>query len=317
MDIRIREMTPQEQKYSYTQSSQIMGQTGCIGHLRGFFDGDGRDFQHTWDQHDPRLITDEFRDDFNEVFKALKSDKAFGGMLKSRSALAKYCNAHSGGRFSPDGQDFGMRADTGQYAYLLRLNPGRGEYNVYCYCYRADWLMRHMARAERGIRFITPNYDEKFRISDGDSVRITTCDGRSRDWECRYIDDYHFEIGSNANLYHIAEFAERMAHNGSAVIPLRSSLPERCHSVSPSTGELIRIDRGMDGFIPSNETRFGENSREAADRLNRESGITKAQEAAMLGGATEGWTAPAADPKNYDGQGQLRQATRCQRNNAR
>jgi hypothetical protein len=80
---------------------------------------------------------------------------------------------------------------------------------------------------------------------------------------------------------------------------------------------LIRIDRGADGFIPSNETRFGENSREAADRLNRESGITKAQEAAMLGGATEGWTAPAADPKNYDGQGQLRQATRCQRNNAR
>ena len=97
MDIRIREMTPQEQKYSYTQSSQIMGQTGCIGHLRGFFDGDGQDFQHTWDQHDPRLITDEFRDDFNEVFKALKSDKAFGGMLKSWSALAKYCNAHSAG----------------------------------------------------------------------------------------------------------------------------------------------------------------------------------------------------------------------------
>ena len=40
-----------------------------------------------------------------------------------------------------------------------------------------------------------------------------------------------------------AEFAERMAHNGSAVIPLRSSLPKHCHSVSPSTGELIRIDR--------------------------------------------------------------------------
>ena len=38
MDIEVRPATKTEQMYCYTQSDQIMGQTGCIGHLRAFFD---------------------------------------------------------------------------------------------------------------------------------------------------------------------------------------------------------------------------------------------------------------------------------------
>ena len=47
-----------------------------------------------------------------------------------------------------------------------------------------------MALAEHGIRFITPFYQEKFRIRDGDKVRIRGQDGTPRDRICRYIDDY-------------------------------------------------------------------------------------------------------------------------------
>ena len=35
MKLEIISMTPQERMYSYSQSSQIEAQTGCIGHLRG------------------------------------------------------------------------------------------------------------------------------------------------------------------------------------------------------------------------------------------------------------------------------------------
>ena len=108
-----------------------------------------------------------------------------------------------------------------------------------------------------------------------------------------------------------------MERNGSIVIPLRSSLPDYCHSVLPSTGELILIGRGTDGYMPSKEAMPGETGREAADRLNRKVGITKAQEAAMLAGSMFGWHTPAADPKNYDEQGNLVKPQQKIRNEAR
>ena len=45
MKLEIISMTPQERMYSYSQSSQIEAQTGCIGHLRGDF---GRDDNEFW-----------------------------------------------------------------------------------------------------------------------------------------------------------------------------------------------------------------------------------------------------------------------------
>ena len=43
MDFTIQIMTPEERKYTYTQSQQIISQTGCIGHLRADF-GSGEEF---------------------------------------------------------------------------------------------------------------------------------------------------------------------------------------------------------------------------------------------------------------------------------
>lgn len=68
-----------------------------------------------------------------------------------------------------------------------------------------------MRQAEKGIRFITPDYKELFRIADGDKIRYFTPGGEVREPVCRYIDDSHFETQSSGfgNLYHICEFAER------------------------------------------------------------------------------------------------------------
>ena len=44
MEMTIRPMTKPERMYSYTQSRQIMGQTGCFGHLRGDMDSNGKGF---------------------------------------------------------------------------------------------------------------------------------------------------------------------------------------------------------------------------------------------------------------------------------
>ena len=301
----LRPMTEGERIYSYSQSQQIISQTGCIGHLRAYF-GSGEDpFFSSWDDHREDLKSDDFRHELEQVICALREDMQYGCVLKDQRSLAAYCQTHCDGDFG-NGREYGFRADTPHYSYLLRLNPNRGEYHVYCYCYVRQWLERHMRQAEKGIRFITPDYREKFRVADGDKVRYFTKSGGKREPTCRYIDDYHFQVSSGLgeNIYHICEFAEQFERHGcQGIIPLRKSLPEKCYSILETTGEMIVITKGEAGYIQAGENEKNIPCREAVDEANRTMGVTKQQEAAMVAGSMFGWDTPAADPKNYNEYG--------------
>ena len=152
MELTIRPMTPQERMYSYSQSSQIEGQAGCIGHLRGDLDSDGEAFLSSWTGHRDDLKTQDFKDEFDEVINALRFDDQYGSILKNRRCLSKFCYSHPESDYGND-REFGFRADTPSYTFMLRLNPNKGEYNLYCYCFKRDWLDRHLAHAAKGIRF--------------------------------------------------------------------------------------------------------------------------------------------------------------------
>ena len=69
MDFSIRTATPAEQMYSYSQSSQIEGQTGCIGHLRADFGSDGNSFYSSWADQNARLKDQAFKDEINHLIK--------------------------------------------------------------------------------------------------------------------------------------------------------------------------------------------------------------------------------------------------------
>ncbi len=223
MEMTIRPMTKAEKMYCYTQSQQIRSQTGNIGYLRADMDTNGKGFFSTWNGFRDDLKTQEFKDEFDEVINSLRSQEGAESFLKDRTALAKYCFAHP--EASITDREFGFRVDTPAYAYMMRLNPNRGEYNLYCYCYRRDWLDHHLKEAERGIRFIDSSYNELFRIPDGGKIRITYPEGDRHEETCRFIDPYHVEIGSGSvNLFHICEFAERMEGNRARVEPVSAGL---------------------------------------------------------------------------------------------
>ena len=190
MNMEIRPLTEAERKYTFSQSLQLFGQTSCIGHLRGDMDSNGTGFFTSWDDHCAYLKTDEFKAEFDAVINMLRFDERYEGVLKNRSSLAAYCYGNLESAFETDhSREFGFRADTEKYSYLLRLNPNKGEYNFYCYCYEKASLDRHMEQAEKGIRFIDPSYKELFRIKDGEGIRINMPDGKFLDQTCRYIDD--------------------------------------------------------------------------------------------------------------------------------
>ncbi len=49
--MKIRPLHTDEQKYTYRQSTQIEGQTGSIGYLRGDFGAGGKEFFSSWFDH--------------------------------------------------------------------------------------------------------------------------------------------------------------------------------------------------------------------------------------------------------------------------
>lgn len=95
-DFTLRPMTIPERKYSYAQSSQLQGQTGNIGHLRGDFGSNDNWFYTTWFDTRPQWKSDEFKQDLDDVINALRSEKY--GLLKNRVAMRSFGRGKQGQR---------------------------------------------------------------------------------------------------------------------------------------------------------------------------------------------------------------------------
>ena len=220
--MEIRAIAPNEWNYTYSQSMQITGQTGNIGHLRGDFDSGGYGFYTTWSDHRPQWKTDEFKAELDTVINELREDK---GLLHNRYDMRAFARRYPVSAFQGNYcTEYGFRADTEKHAFLFRCNPTRDDYNFYCYCYVKEWLDRHIGRTEQGIRFIDSGYKELFRIPDGGKIIITSAWGEKTELACRYIDETHTEVGNN--LFHICEFAERMERNGATYEPKPPEQPQ-------------------------------------------------------------------------------------------
>ena len=158
MDYRV--LTEAERKYTFSQSQQLSMQTGLIGYLRADFGSNGNEFWTTWNDFRKDLKTDEFKAEFDEVINGLRD----GDVLSGRKAMSSYCYSTPDSSFNDDCNHYGIRLDTGKYSYLMRFNPNRGEYNLYCYCYQKEWLNAHLKNAERGIRFINRTIRSSFAL---------------------------------------------------------------------------------------------------------------------------------------------------------
>ena len=130
MDYRI--MNPAERKYTFRQSQQISMQTGLIGYLRADFGSTGKEFYSTWNDFRKDLKTDDFKKEFDLVINSYRFGD--GEFLSGRSAMTKFCYEHPESSYEDDRNHYGVRVDTEQYSYLMRLNSNRGEYkNLFLY----------------------------------------------------------------------------------------------------------------------------------------------------------------------------------------
>lgn len=305
MELTLQPATPTERLYAYEQCAPLSERCGNPGYLWGMLDNSGSILLKSWQTFERSQNTPEFKAEFNTVLDMLRFDERYGHVLKNRSTMIAYCLDHSTGS-SRSGHEYAFRADTRDYSYLIRCIPVGEDHHFYIYPYRHDLLDRHMKQAEKGVRFVTTDGREKFRVPDGENIRVFTSSEQIHDHTVRYIDDNHMELlDERGKVYHIREFAERLEHMGGKVIPLRPGLPEKCYAVLPSGDEIITVKHGEDGYFHT--SKYGHDRAHAqtiVDEYNEQINVTKAQAAAMLAGSMFGWHTPAADPKNYDEQGQ-------------
>ena len=100
--------------------------------------------------------------------------------------------------------------------------------------------------------------------------------------------------------------SERMEQNGHTYEPIRDTLPEKCYTVLPSTGEIVIIKRNELGYYnPNIPAKDAEEARMFVDDYNKKLGVNRAQEEAMKAGSMFGWTTLVADPSNYNSDGKL------------
>ena len=107
-----------------------------IGHMRFDF-GTGRQFYGSWFGGNDELNDDEFKAEFNEVTKILRSD-----LLKDRSAMDKFIREHPSLDLGSRGN--GYKVQTDEHTYYLRCNPQPGDYDCYCFCYERELLEQAM-----------------------------------------------------------------------------------------------------------------------------------------------------------------------------
>lgn len=148
MELTITSMTPADRLYAYNQSSQLEGQTGCIGHLRGDF-GAGKEFYTSWFDHRREYKTDEFKAELDEVVNTLREKN---GLLCTRDSMTRFCYQNPEAEFEGNYcAEYGFKVQTPQHTYMLRCNPNYGDYNFYLYAYVSRFLEHHMEKAKQGM----------------------------------------------------------------------------------------------------------------------------------------------------------------------
>ncbi|GHU90827.1 hypothetical protein FACS1894202_11280 [Clostridia bacterium] len=113
-------------------------------------------------------------------------------------------------------------AELSDYRVTRSLPPAGKDWNETLTLQRNEGILLEDKRKD--IIFRDRDYKEKFRIKDGESIKVTLgYDGEVVTRKCRWIDECHTKIGSE--YYHNDEYAEKSAKVGNKTEPVKSAKP--------------------------------------------------------------------------------------------
>jgi hypothetical protein len=159
----LRETKIEESHLHYRLEGEAAERHGAIGYMRADFGG-GREFWSSWFDSQPRLKTNAFKNEFQEVIDALRNDGQ-PPPFASRDSLETFCAAHKGV------SEFTIR--TLDYSYYFRFRPMRAHYDIYCFAYDNGYLLPQLAGQHELPQYcfsVLPSTGEMIRIQRGENV---------------------------------------------------------------------------------------------------------------------------------------------------
>jgi hypothetical protein len=228
--------------------------------------------------------------------------KTGSGIIGCFDSILNICGASIWSDTSKSKSERVFRLDTEQYTYMIRLLPNvdfsLNDDNYFIYCYVRDAFNAHLLKARKGITFYKAEGEPMFTVADGDEVAITGAKGKMIAFPCRYVSNSECLIGGDLYTSTIWDVDENQ------IIPMYNTLPRKSFYCEPATGNLVLVVKGAQGYsvYPRNTDNVFENKR-IADKLNADTGVSKAQAEAMFHGCTVSWHDAEANPDNYDDNG--------------
>ena len=96
----------------------------------------------------------------------------------------------------------------------------------------------------KNIRFITSNYEDRFKIPDGSAVEIEY-PNRKFSARCEYMDEYHLRLGYD--VLHICQLAEMLERGGGTCRP-EPLITEECSAWDLGSKGFLAIQTCEDGY---------------------------------------------------------------------
>ena len=151
MKIDMNALSALERRFTYRVETDIEKAAGLIGHLRGYFTDGSKFFWSDWTPHvwDLDKNDDVFKENFCSVVDACRFDAEQEGMLKDFISLKNFCKHHR--EFEAQGNycsEYYFRVENGDYVYLFRLNPTKGDNQLYIHCYLKDMFNAYLQSQE-------------------------------------------------------------------------------------------------------------------------------------------------------------------------
>lgn len=302
MSYVVRNLSADEQKYMFDQTPSIKSKSGYIGYAREDVDNLNLINEIDWLNVFENRVSDKVKRDIKELLNIRNEYENFGRFISFQSnmdnrRLFMYENICY----------YGVRVDINSTTFLIRLSRLVSKPSMAVFVYNTKEYDHHRNEAKtKGIRIIDSHYKTLFTIQDGDQIKMISANGKYFMPTCRYLDEYHLEVGGSC--YHICQFAELMEQKNNTVIPIRKSLPDECYIYDEDNDIIGILEKGANEYnqVPI-KTKNADEAKAFVNSHNKGLGISNIQALAMLSGCKYGWADKRADPDNYDDKGKFKE----------